>query len=133
MIAGVLQLASFLKSLGALVAVHEHNITPTILDSLVIHSNILHAPITGPIEMLNPEILNLPKENGRHNLKGHQLAANTIRNAVSAFSLQIYSNPCLFWLVRPAFVLLAVEVLAAGSDEVNQGDFNYIHIIYTTN
>lgn len=118
---GVLQLANLLKSLGALVAVHNHNTTAAILDSLAIHSNILHAPITGPIEMLNPEILNLPQDGGRHKLKGHQLAANTIRNAVAAFSLQIYSNPCLFWLVRPAFVLLAVEAICDRGEEVKQG------------
>lgn len=74
--------------------------------------------------MLNPEILNLPKENGRHNLKGHQLAANTIRNAVAAFSLQIYSNPCLFWLVRPAFVLLAAEMIARDSLDADRGCFD---------
>lgn len=120
---GVLQLSAFLKSLGALVAVYEHNTTAAILDALVIHANILHAPVSGAIEMLNAEILNLPQEvdEGRHRLKGHQLCANTIRNAVAAFSLQIYSNPCLFWLVRSAFVLLAVDEVGGAAAATDRG------------
>lgn len=103
-------LAGVLTKLGALVAVDEHNTKAKILDSLNIHSNILQAPIQGSIELSKPEILNLQVDDATK-LKGHKLSPNTIRNSVPAFSLQCYSNPCLYWLAKPAFIILAAKVL----------------------
>lgn len=110
-LSGVLLLANVLTKLGALVAVDEHNTKAQILDSLIIHRNILQAPIQGNIELSKPEILNLQVDDATK-LKGHKLSPNTIRNSVPAFSLQCYSNPCLYWLTKPAFTILAAKVLA---------------------
>lgn len=103
-----------MKGLGALVAVESHNTTSKILDSLAIHDNILSSPITGNIELSKPEIFNLQIDDATK-LKGYTLSANTIRNSVPAFSLQIYSNPCLYWLAKPAFTLLAARMLKHNS------------------
>lgn len=107
---GVHLLDDVLKKLGALVAVEKHNTKLKILDALQIHGHILHAPIYGNIELVKPDISNLQNDDARK-LKGHKLSMNTIRNSVPAFSLQIYSNPCLYWLAKPAFIILAAKLL----------------------
>lgn len=119
-------LADILRKLGALVAVESHNTKIQILDSLNCHGNILSAPIHGNIELIKPEILNLQIEDG-NKLKGHKLSMNTIRNSVPAFTLQLYSNPCLYWLARPAFTILAALVLDSALTNITEGNLSKIN------
>ena len=89
-----------------------------------IHDNILKLPIRGPIELAKPEIVNLNVEKpGSPKLKGHSLSPNTIRNSVPSFSLQLYSNPCMFWLAQPAIILLAAKYL---DKNVTQGTGRFL-------
>lgn len=39
-------------------------------------------------------------------LKGHNLSPHTMRYSLPSFLLQIYSNPCMYWLHQPAFYVL---------------------------
>lgn len=118
---GVRNLANIVTRLGALVAIGTvQNTTSSILDSLAIHENILSSPITGNIELSHSEILNLQIDDTAK-LKGFALSANTIRNSVPAFSLQIYSNPCLYWLATPAFTLLAAKTLRTSAAVITPG------------
>lgn len=50
-------------------------------------------------------------------LKGHNLSAHTMRNSLPSFLLQIYANPCLYWLHQPAFLVL-LQRLKTPKDEV---------------
>lgn len=108
-----------LERLGAIVATGRHNAKSSIIDAINIHENILHLPLRGSIVLSKPEIANLKTDVDSGQLKGHRLSANTIRNSVPAFSLQIYSNPCLYWLVRPAFVILAAKNTIANASLVD--------------
>lgn len=112
-----------MRKLGALVAVESNHVKIQVLDSLNIHGNILSAPIHGNIELIKPEILNLQIEDAKK-LKGHKLSMNTIRNSVPAFSLQLYSNPCLYWLARPAFTILAALILDSETVRISEGKLN---------
>lgn len=106
--AGVMLLSTHLKALGALVSAEKSNIKSKILDALDVHKNILQLSVDGKITLMKPVIANVQTINVTK-LKGHNLSTNTLRNSVPAFSLQIYCNPCLRWLVQPAFVLLVVR------------------------
>lgn len=64
----------------------------------------------GYVELMRPMIYNLHAIGGGR-LKGYKLASDTVRCAVPMFSLQLYCNPCMHWLVIPAFVILAAKVL----------------------
>lgn len=101
-------LSTHLKALGALVSVEHTNIKSKILDALDVHKNILQLSVDGKITLMKPVIANVETINVTK-LKGHNLSTNTLRNSVPAFSLQIYCNPCLRWLIQPAFVLLVVK------------------------
>lgn len=105
---GTMLLSTHLKALGALVSVEYTNIKSKILDSLDVHKNILQLSVDGKITLMKPVIANVQTINVTK-LKGHNLSTNTLRNSVPAFSLQIYCNPCLRWLIQPAFVLLVVK------------------------
>lgn len=105
---GTLLLSTHLKALGALVSVEHTNIKSKILDSLDVHKNILQLSIDGKVTLMKPVIANVQTINPTK-LKGHNLSTNTLRNSVPAFSLQIYCNPCMRWLIQPAFVLLVVK------------------------
>lgn len=101
-------LSTHLKALGALVSAENTNIKSKILDALDVHKNILQLSVDGKITLMKPVIANVQTINVTK-LKGHNLSTNTLRNSVPAFSLQIYCNPCLRWLIQPAFVLLVVK------------------------
>lgn len=73
-----------------------------------VHKNILQLSVDGKVTLMKPVIANVQTINVTK-LKGHNLSTNTLRNSVPAFSLQIYCNPCLRWLIQPAFVLLVVK------------------------
>lgn len=117
-ILGVLELATHLQRFGALVTIESHNVKAKILDSLQIHSNILQLSEHGYVELMRPMIYNLHAIGGGR-LKGYKLATDTVRCAVPMFSLQLYCNPCMHWLVIPAFVILAAKVLC--DTDLNKG------------
>lgn len=77
-------------------------------DSLEIHSNVLKFPSNDTNASLE---LVFGKQTVATNvnpakLKGHNLSAHTMRNTLPAFLLQLYTNPCLYWLHQPAFYVL---------------------------
>lgn len=127
--AGVLQLARFLRTFGALVATADGDVPAAIVESLRLHDNLFRTPNTDgeadtmqQLVLLRPELEHVQAvtqpadaSSGTPTLKAHQLAAGTLRNAVPVLSLQIHCNPCMFWLVRPAFVVLSVRVLTEGT------------------
>lgn len=86
-----------------------------ITDSLNIHSNILKFTsdkLNASLELVfekavvtnDATAVNLSK------LKGHNLAAHTMRYSFPSILLQIYCNPCLYWLHRPAFFVLLQKI-----------------------
>lgn len=108
MFKGVLELRDFVRPLGAITAVDHYNVKDKILDSLNIHSNILQIDAHGHLELVKSTIVPLQSIAGR-NLKGHLLLPNTVRHVVPFISLQLYCNPCMYWLVVPSFIILSIE------------------------
>lgn len=107
---GIKMLQTFLKTLGANIAVDEHceNLEPAIIHSLEIHNNVLKC---GQLDQNTIEIvdsaLNMPNGETITGFKGHKLSSKTMQKAIPFIMLQLYSNPCLFWLHIPAFYILA--------------------------
>lgn len=131
MATGVGELARLLVDLGALVAVDGHGDQLTaVAEALRVHQN-LFAVSKGDgcggfgadqLGLLRPElpVVTATAATAR-SLRAHQLAVDTLRNAVPVMTLQIYANPCMFWLAPAAFVLLAVRVLEAEERRENGG------------
>lgn len=120
----VAQLARLLGDLGALVAVDATgDPLAAVAEALRVHGNLFGVPTTAddeghadgePLELLRPELPTVTATAASaRSLRAHQLAVGTLRNAVPVLTLQIYANPCMFWLAPPAFVLLAVRTLVA--------------------
>lgn len=108
---GVLILKNIFDRLGAHVAAKEKSINMDVIESIEIHSNILHFPTAGSnLELVRPTIqLN---DVNLKTLKGHYLNAHAMQLAVSTVSLQIYINPCMFWVSGPALMILAALKLS---------------------
>lgn len=51
-------------------------------------------------------------------LKGHNLAPHTLKKSLPTFILQIYTNPCLYWLHQPAFYVLVQRLGISKEEEV---------------
>lgn len=92
-------------------AAKEKSINMDVIESIEIHSNILHFPTAGSnLELVRPTIqLN---DVNLKTLKGHYLNAHAMQLAVSTVSLQIYINPCMFWVSGPALMILAALKLS---------------------
>lgn len=77
-----------------------------IMNSLKIHSNVLNfSAVDNNLELVfGPQIA--ADNVNPSKLKGHNLSARTMRNSLPSFLLQIYANPCLYWLHQPAFCVL---------------------------
>ncbi|XP_055904777.1 dihydroxyacetone phosphate acyltransferase [Eupeodes corollae] len=107
----VVLLKTLFEKLGAHVATNNNAIKPEIIKTVEIHSNVVtfekanlkYTPSTG-VDMKNIEL---------KKLKGHMLAQNTMTIAVPALHIQLYINPCMFWLAKPSFVVLAAMKLNA--------------------
>lgn len=109
-LAGVNRLGRFLRDLGALLS---HEKAPTveqdIEESLSIHSNIMVFGKTKHLQLVAGKIVaNQSCDLSR--LKGHNLSASTMRFSMPAILLQIYANPCLYWLHEPAFYVLSNRI-----------------------
>lgn len=125
LVAGVLQLAKLLSLFGALIATPDENMRAAVVESLQLHDNLFRMPTKNgdefssqPLDLLRPQLQHVQAiaqpanaTTGQPTLKAHQLAAGTLQYSVPVLSLQIHCNPCMFWLVRPAFVLLAIRDL----------------------
>lgn len=106
---GVSLIANFLKKLDVLLS-HEipTNSVSDITDSLKIHANVLRYGSNDRNASLQL-VYGSEVTAGRVDpakLKGHNLAAHTMHKSLPYFMLQIYANPCLFWLHQPAFYVL---------------------------
>ncbi|XP_055850821.1 dihydroxyacetone phosphate acyltransferase [Episyrphus balteatus] len=107
----VLLLKTLFEKLGAHVATNSNSIKPEIIKTVEIHSNVVtfekanlkFTPSTG-VDMRTIEV---------KKLKGHMLTQNTMTIAVPALHIQLYINPCMFWLAKPSFVVLAAMKLNA--------------------
>lgn len=137
---GVVRLVHVLRSLGALVALGAHNdnndnvsskVPHAVNAALALHSNIVRIidddgnAVGGQrtVQLLRPptpSTTSASDKGGRSaaidttatRLKGHQLSPATLRNVLPVLTLQIYSNPCMFWLAEAAIVLLAIRTLS---------------------
>lgn len=108
-ISGIKLLQKFLKTLGANVAIgQEEQMETDILESLQIHSNVLKISQSdnSVIELVRSAI-NMPDGKKITGFKGHQLSTTTMYNTLPILLLQLYTNPCLYWLHVPAFYILA--------------------------
>lgn len=107
-------LTQFFKQFGALLATeHNENFDTTIHKSLAIHANILQISQSNDkhLEVVKGGSVTATKRSDISKLKGHDLAANTMRCSIPSIVLQLYTNPCLFWLHQPAFFVLAEKML----------------------
>lgn len=110
-------LGNFLKKFNVLLA-NEIPLTATsdIIDSMEIHSNVMEfSPNDGNLALIIGQPI---AANNVHSskLKGHNLSPHTMRNSLPSFLLQIYANPCLFWLHQPAFYVLLSRLKTPKSD-----------------
>lgn len=99
-----------------------------IADSLKVHSNVLKFPSSDANASLKLVCGKqaVATDVNPSKLKGHNLSAHTMRNSLPMFLLQIYANPCLYWLHQPAFYVLLQklntpkEEMAAELDRLKQ-------------
>lgn len=132
-IPGVGILKSLFESLGANVATNGKSIQYDIMDALEVHPNILKL-IKGTVELVSNGIDFQPIDPKR--LKGFPLSKETMQTAVPIMSLQIYINPCLFWLSNLSYTILGalrlVEEASAISREVLQATSNELSAIFSS-
>lgn len=117
---GVVKLKRIFEQLGAHVATNENCIKPEIIETVEIHSNIVHFRVARlHCTQLSPGQLAQEIDNKR--LKAHALLPQTMAIAVPTLALQLYINPCCFWLARPAFLIIAA--LDLSKDKEHQSHF----------
>lgn len=125
----VLELAKLFEGLGAIVGVNEQDIEKDIRDTIGIHHNILEVSGNNSnIKMIKSNV-DLATINSTK-LKGIRLCNEVMNIAVPAFSLQLYCNSTLYWLVQPAFFVLS----SIGLDEINlnnlRNDFELLRKVF---
>lgn len=103
---GVLHLKRIFEQLGAHVSTTPSSIKADVIDAVEIHSNILHFA-TGRLQFTPMAAKQLAEQIDVKRLKAHALCPQTMAVAVPMLALQLYINPCMFWLARPAYLLLA--------------------------
>lgn len=105
--------ANFLKKFNALLSQElPSNGATNLSDSLEIHSNILRFTsndLNAPLELVYGKLQTGTNVNPSK-LKGHNLQPCTMRNGVPSILIQIYANPCLYWLHQPAFYVLLLRL-----------------------
>ncbi|XP_058446346.1 dihydroxyacetone phosphate acyltransferase [Malaya genurostris] len=125
LVEGLSSMLDMFKDLGAITTVQKTGdvdtdnqlIETSIAEALNVHRNIL--------QLTSDQILVIAtthhdfNEVDKRKLKGHNLSDVVMRLSVPIFTLQLYSNPCLHWLVEPALVLLTIKNLSSG-EEVHQ-------------
>ncbi|XP_020818615.1 dihydroxyacetone phosphate acyltransferase [Drosophila serrata] len=103
---GVLHLKRIFEQLGAHVSTKPGSIKADIIDAVEIHSNILHF-VNARLQFTPMAAKQLADKIDVKRLKAHALCPQTMAVAVPMLALQLYVNPCMFWLARPAYLLLA--------------------------
>lgn len=103
---GVLHLKRIFEQLGAHVSTCGNSIKPDIIDAVEIHNNILEFRV-GRLQFTPLAVDQLAAKIDVKRLKAHALCPKTMAVAVPMLALQLYVNPCMFWLARPAYLLLA--------------------------
>lgn len=113
----ILELKKIFESFGAIVVLQENCLDQEIQKTLEIHSNFVCLK-NGELKVVKADV-NLRNMNS-DKLKGHSLMEETMNISVPAFSLQLYNNPSLYWLSRPALLILAAmaEIQETGSESV---------------
>lgn len=104
-----------------------------IMEALEVHPNILKL-IKGTVELVSNGIDFQPIDPKR--LKGFPLSKETMQTAVPIMSLQIYINPCLFWLSNLSYVIFGAlrltDEASTISKEVLQTNFNELSAIFSS-
>ncbi|XP_058978551.1 dihydroxyacetone phosphate acyltransferase-like [Musca domestica] len=103
---GIIMLKDMFEKLGAHVATDVNCIKPEIIETVEIHSNIVHFK-QGRLEFTQVPVELLAQEIDISRLKAHALSPRTMAVAVPSMALQLYMNPCLFWLARPGYLIMA--------------------------
>lgn len=106
------------EDLGAHVATDLNCIKPEIIETIEIHSNILHFK-QARLELTQVPAQQLAQEIDLKHLKAHSLSPHTMAVAVPSMTLQLYINPCLFWLARPGYLIVAALHLQKDLNENN--------------
>ncbi|XP_060646596.1 dihydroxyacetone phosphate acyltransferase [Drosophila nasuta] len=103
---GILHLKRIFEQLGAHVSTRSSNIKSDIIDAVEIHGNILQFRV-GRLQFTPLAADQLAAKIDVKRLKAHALSPETMAVAVPMLALQLYVNPCMFWMARPAYLLLA--------------------------
>ncbi|EDV92833.1 GH18612 [Drosophila grimshawi] len=103
---GILHLQRIFEQLGAHVSTTANSIKRDIIDAVEIHGNILQFRV-GVLQFTPLAVEQLAATIDMKRLKAHALLSSTMAVAVPMLALQLYINPCMFWLARPAYLLLA--------------------------
>lgn len=120
---GIGILANFLKKFQALLSLEiQSKRDSDITDSLEIHSNVLRfqsKDADAPLELIFGKKIAANNVNPSK-LKGHNLSPHTMRYSLPSFLLQIYANPCLYWLHQPAFYVLLLRLGTPKDDIITE-------------
>ncbi|KAM7362807.1 dihydroxyacetone phosphate acyltransferase isoform 2-T3 [Cochliomyia hominivorax] len=108
-------LKEMFEELGAHVATDMNCIKHEIMETVEIHSNILHFK-QGRLEVTQVPAEQLAQEIDLKRLKAHTLSPRTMAVALPSMTLQLYINPCLFWLARPGYLIVAALQLQYEQD-----------------
>lgn len=109
---GIAELKCIFEELGAHVATNMHRLKIEIMETVEIHSNIVHFQ-NAQLQFTEVAAAQLAQEIDTQRLKAHSLLPQIMAVAVPTLALQLYINPCLFWLARPAYLILAALQLQA--------------------
>lgn len=105
----LIEVKALFEKFGAVVALREDEILRDIQKTLDIHSNILELSRSEELILVKSDV-NLKNMNVSK-LKGHNLSEATMNVSVPAFTLQLYNNPTLYWLAKPAILILSASLL----------------------
>lgn len=103
------------------------------MEALEVHPNILKLT-KGTVELVSNGMDFQPIDPKR--LKGFPLTKETMQTAVPIMSLQIYINPCLFWLSNLSYMILGalrlIEEVSAITKDALQAAFNELSAIFSS-
>ncbi|XP_067646131.1 dihydroxyacetone phosphate acyltransferase isoform X2 [Eurosta solidaginis] len=121
---GITELKCMFEELGAHVATDQNRLKNEIIETVEIHSNILHFH-NGQLQFTQVAAAQLAQEIDIKRLKAHALLPQTMAVAVPTLALQLYINPCMFWLARPTYLILAALQLQK-DQEIGANDTSII-------
>ncbi|XP_059218682.1 dihydroxyacetone phosphate acyltransferase isoform X1 [Stomoxys calcitrans] len=107
---GIVSLRNMFEVLGAHMATDVNSIKHEIIETVEIHSNIVNFK-QALLEFTQVPVDQLAQEIDVSRLKAHALTPQTMAVAVPSMALQLYINPCLFWLARPGYLIMAAMQL----------------------